>query len=222
MRIFLDTANVDEIRKGYASGCVSGVTTNPTIISREGKSFDECIKDIVSIDNETTLLMEVVAKDTQGMISEALKLAKLVKNAVVKIPMTPEGLAAVKELSARDISTCVTMVFSINQAIAASCAGAGYVAPFVGRLDDINSNGLELVKNIKKTFDIQKVETRIIAASLRTAQTVSDLFANGCDIVTMPGKILDSMLRHSLTEAGLAKFDEDWKRVPVLNKLEEC
>lgn len=215
MKIFLDTANIDEIRKAYESGCVSGVTTNPTIISREGKNFNDCIKDIISIDNEMILLMEVIAKDTQEMITEALKLSKLARNAVIKIPMTPEGLAAVKKLSEKGIKTCVTLVFSINQAIAASCAGADYVAPFVGRLDDINSSGLELVKNIKKAFDIQNVKTQIIAASLRSAQAVSDLFANGCDIVTMPGKILESMLKHPLTEAGLAKFDEDWKKVPV-------
>jgi len=216
MKIFLDTANAEEIRKAFGSGCVSGVTTNPTIISREGKPFDKCIKDILSISDDITILMEVTENDAGGMVSQALKLSGYARNSVIKVPMTYEGLAAVKLLSDKGIRTCVTLVFSVNQAIAAACAGADFVAPFIGRLDDINSSGTELVARIRRTFEKQDVNTQIIAASIRSAQTVAELFEAGCDIVTMPGKILDAMISHPLTKSGLEKFEEDWKKVPVI------
>lgn len=214
MQIFLDTANVEEIKKGVATGIMSGVTTNPTIISRENKTFELCIADIVAIDSNLTILVEVLSMHTEGMIDEARKLSRISDNIVVKIPMIPQGLASVKTLSQEEIKTAVTLVFSPNQAITAGCAGANYVAAFVGRLDDINADGVGLVRTIKKLFDAQKVETKIIAASLRTPQAVAELFSAGCGIVTMPGKILDAMFKHPLTDSGLEKFTADWKLVP--------
>ena len=214
MQIFLDTANIEEISKGIAGGCVSGVTTNPTIISRENKSLQKCISDISALDPDLTILVEAVSLETKDMIGEARQLSKLAKNIIVKIPMTPQGLAAVRILSEENIRTTVTLVFSCNQAIAASCAGADYVAPFVGRLDDINADGLNLIKSIKKIFAVQNVKTKIISASIRTPQSVAELFAAGSDIVTMPGNILQAMYKHPLTDAGLQKFAEDWRKVP--------
>lgn len=214
MNIYFDTANLDEIKKGISTGCVSGVTTNPSIISREGKSLSQCITDIANLDPELTILIEVVSENRKEIVDEARELVKLAPNVVIKLPMTTEGLATVRLLSKEGIRTAVTLVFSLNQAIAASAAGADFVAPFVGRLDDINADGLGLVKSIKKTFNEHNSKTRVIAASLRTPQSVSELFAAGCDIVTMPGNIFESMLKHPLTDAGLRKFAEDWKKVP--------
>ena len=214
MQIFLDTANAEEIKKGVATGVVAGVTTNPSLICRENKPFEKCVADILAIDPNLTILLEVAALDTEGMIEQARILSKKGDNIVVKIPMTEPGLAAVKVLSQEKIRTTVTLVFSPNQAIVASCAGAEFVAPFVGRLDDINADGIGLVRSIKELFETQKVKTKIIAASLRTPQAVADLFAAGCDIVTMPGKILHAMFNHPLTTSGLDKFMEDWKNVP--------
>ena len=215
MQIFLDTANTVEIEKGVASGCVHGVTTNPTIISREKKPLRECIADITAIDPDLTVLIEAVSADAPALVAEAAGLAALARNAVIKLPMTPNGLAAARVLSKEGIRTTVTLVFSLNQAIAASCAGANFVAPFVGRLDDINVDGIGLVRSIKQTFCAQQVDTKIIAASIRTPQSVGDLFAVGCDVVTMPYAVMEKMLLHPLTEAGLKKFDEDWKKVPA-------
>jgi len=215
MQIFLDTANVEEIKEGVATGVVRGVTTNPTIISRENKPFDQCIRDILAIDPTLTVLVEVLAANTEGMIEEARTFARTYGDTiVVKIPMTAPGLAAVNVLSQEKVPTAVTLVFSLNQAIAASCAGADYAAAFVGRLDDINADGVGLIRSIRRTFDAQRAATKILAASLRTPQAVSELFAAGCDVVTMPGKILSAMFNHPLTEAGLQKFHEDWQRVP--------
>ncbi|OHB59045.1 MAG: fructose-6-phosphate aldolase [Planctomycetes bacterium GWF2_42_9] len=215
MQIFLDTANIAEIKKSLATGVVSGVTTNPSIISRENKPFDTCIAEIIAVDPNLTVLLEVLAMDTQGMISEARKLNNISNNIVVKIPMTPEGLAAVKVLSQEGIKTTVTLVFSLNQAIAASCVGADYVAPFIGRLEDIDTDGTELVNTIKRTFETQKNKTKIIVASIRTPKAVSTLFSIGCDIITMPLNILEGMFKHPLTDAGLKKFNEDWQKVPA-------
>ncbi len=214
MNVFLDTANAEEIAKGVATGCVRGVTTNPTIISRENKSLEECIADIVAIDPELTVLIEAVSPGRDALVAEAMELAKLAENAVIKLPMNIDGLAAANVLSSENVRTTITLVFSLNQAIVASCAGANFVAPFVGRLDDINADGLALVRSMKQVFRDHAVETKIIAASLRTPQSVAELFAAGADVVTMPGTILEKMLHHPLTEAGLRKFDDDWKKVP--------
>ena len=215
MQIFLDTANAEEITSGVATGVVSGVTTNPTLISRENKPFMNCVEDIIAIDANLTILVEVIAADTKGMIAEARKLCEVGPNVVIKIPMTAQGLAAVRVLSLESIKTTVTLVFSVNQAIAAACAGANCVAPFVGRLDDVNADGVGLVAAIRDVFDVQDVETQVLAASIRTPQSVTDLFAAGCNIVTMPGKILRAMLSHPLTDSGLKKFMEDWEKVPT-------
>ena len=215
MKIFMDTANLSEIKKGIASGCVSGVTTNPSIISREGKPLKQCIKEIAAIDPKLKILIEAVSTQSAEMVREARELVELAPEVIIKLPMTSCGLAATNILAKEGISVAVTLVFSINQAITASCAGADYVAPFVGRLDDINSDGIRLVKSIKRVFEMQNADTQIIAASLRSPQTVSRLFEEGCDIVTMPGSVLEAMLKHPLTENGLKKFEEDWKKVPA-------
>ena len=214
MRIFLDTANVEQIEWALAAGCLSGVTTNPTIIAREQKSLSQCISDIVAIDPSLTLLIEAVSAQAQDLAAEARELTRLAPNAVIKLPMTYEGLAAIRILSPDGIRTAVTLVFSLNQAVAASCAGADYVAPFVGRLDDINADGVEVVRSIKEAFHAHGVSTQVIAASVRTPQRVGELFAAGADVVTMPASILRVMLKHPLTDAGLARFAEDWSKVP--------
>ena len=215
MKIFLDTANTEEIKTGVAAGCVSGITTNPTIISRENKSLKKCIEDIVNIDSKLTILIEAVSSEAGSMVKEARELTRLAPEVVIKLPMTIAGLSAARILSKEGVSTAITLVFSLNQAIAASCAGADYVAPFVGRMDDMNADGLALVRSIKETLTLQGAKTKVISASVRTPQSVSQLFSVGCDIVTVPGSILAAMFRHPLTEAGLKKFEEDWKKVPV-------
>ncbi|NJD04650.1 MAG: fructose-6-phosphate aldolase [Ruminiclostridium sp.] len=214
MQIFLDTANLQEISKGIEGGCISGVTTNPTIISKENKPLQKCIRDISALDPDLTILVEVVSLEAKDMINEARQLSRLANNIIVKIPMTSQGLASVRILSQENIRTAVTLVFSCNQAIAASCAGADYIAPFVGRLDDINADGLNLIKSIKKVFTIQNAGTKIISASIRTPQSVAELFISGSDIVTVPGNILQAMYKHPLTDSGLQKFSEDWCKVP--------
>lgn len=214
MKIFLDTANIEEIMRCIRTGSISGVTTNPSIISKENKSLFKCIDDIKKIDRDLTVLVEVVSADYTGMLEEAREFVRFGTDIIIKLPMTTDGLIATRILSKEGISVAVTLIFSLNQAIAASCAGADYVAPFVGRLDDINADGLSLVSAIKKTFSMQGSDTKIIAASIRTPQSVSALFLEGCDIVTMPGNIFETMLKHPLTDAGLKKFEEDWKKVP--------
>jgi transaldolase len=214
LEIFLDTAHVADIAQGVATGCIRGVTTNPTIISREGKPLRQCVTDIAAIDRELTILVEAVSASADALVEEAHRLSGLAPKIVVKLPMTPHGLAAARRLSQTGIRTTVTLVFSLTQAVAASCAGAEFIAPFVGRLDDMNVSGLDLVRSIKGTFHAQGVATKIIAASIRSCQTVAELFAAGCDVVTMPCAIFKKMLEHPLTEAGLMQFEKDWKTVP--------
>ena len=214
MKLFLDTANTEEIRRGVALGCVSGVTTNPSIIAREQKSFARCIADIIAIDPSLTILVEPVSESTDGLVEQARRLVGAAEDVVIKLPMTGYGLAACKVLSMEDIRVTMTLVFSLNQAILAGNAGAAFVAPFVGRLDDINADGPGVVRTIRNTFAVQGVSTKIIAASIRTPQAVAELFAAGCDIVTLPYGVLQSMIEHPLTEAGLSRFAEDWKTVP--------
>lgn len=214
MQIYLDTANVDDISKGVATGCIAGVTTNPTIISRENKPLRQCIADIVSIDPQLTILIEAVSAATGDMVSESRELVKMADNVIIKLPMTANGLAAAKVLSQEGIRTTVTLVFSVNQAIAASCAGANHVAPFIGRLDDIGADGLQLVRSIKQLFRSHEVNTKVISASVRSPQSVCELFAAGSDVVTMPYGVFEKLLKHPLTESGLKKFDEDWRKVP--------
>jgi len=209
MRIFLDTANVEDIVAAAATGVLAGVTTNPSLLAREGAPFEETISAIRAKVPGLTMLFEVVATDTAGMVAEARQLAKLSENVVVKIPMVREGIVAIKQLVDEGITTAATLVFSVNQAVLAACAGASYVAPFVGRLDDVGDSGLDLVRAMKQTLRAQHVDTQVLAASIRSPRTVSDLFAAGCDVVTMPPKVFDAMFNHPLTDKGLAKFLED-------------
>lgn len=209
MKFFLDTANVDQIREANEMGVISGVTTNPSLIAKEGRDFNEVIKDITSI-VDGPISGEVVAEDAKGMIDEGRKIAAIHKNMIVKIPMTAEGLKAVKVLSKEGVKTNVTLVFSANQALLAANAGATYVSPFLGRVDDISMDGMEIVRTIAEIFDIHGIGTKIIAASVRHPLHVIEAARAGADIATIPYKILMQMIKHPLTDQGLERFKADW------------
>ncbi len=211
MKLFIDTANVDEIRAANDLGVICGVTTNPTLIAKEGKVFEEVIKEITSI-VDGPISAEVVAVDAAGMIAEAKELSRIHENIVIKIPMTAEGLKAVNVLSEEGIRTNVTLIFSAAQALLAARAGASYVSPFVGRLDDISDNGIDLVNDIAQIFDIHDIPTEIIAASIRGPQDVTDAAKCGAHIATVPYKVILQMMKHPLTDIGIEKFMEDWKK----------
>ena len=211
MKIFIDTANVDEIRAAVELGVICGVTTNPSLIAREGKVFEEVIKEITTI-VDGPISAEVVAADANGMVAEAKELAKIHKNIVIKIPMTLEGLKATKQLSALGIKTNVTLIFSATQALLAARAGATYISPFVGRLDDISDSGIDLVADIAEIFAIHDIKTEIISASIRGPQDVTDSAKTGAHIATVPYKVIVQMSKHPLTDAGIAKFMEDWNK----------
>lgn len=213
MKFFLDTANTAEIKRINALGLVDGVTTNPTIISREGRDFEEVIKEICSI-VEGPVSAEVIGLTAEEMINEARVLAKWAPNVVVKIPMTEAGLEAVNTLSKEGIKTNVTLIFSVAQGLMAAKAGATYVSPFVGRLDDIGVDGLELIKNLKLTLANFNFETEIITASVRTIAHLEQAAMAGADIATIPGSLLPKLWKHPLTDNGIAQFLEDWKKVP--------
>lgn len=210
MKIFLDTANLDEIKEGASWGIVDGVTTNPSLIAKEGKDLKETIKAICEI-VDGPISSEVLSENPEDMIKEARELAKIHKNIVVKIPMTIEGLKAVKVLSAEGIHTNVTLIFSANQALLAAKAGATYVSPFLGRLDDIGIEGMELVRTIVEIFDIYGYDTQVIAASIRHPMHVIDAALAGSHIATIPMKVLKQMAAHPLTDNGIEKFNNDWK-----------
>lgn len=211
MRLFIDTANVDEIRAAAELGVICGVTTNPSLIAREGKDFEEVIKEITTI-VDGPISAEVVAPDADGMVAEAKELSKIHENIVIKIPMTIEGLKATKRLAALGIKTNVTLIFSVTQALLAARAGATYVSPFVGRLDDISDSGIDLVADIANMFSIHGIDTQIISASIRGPQDVSDSALAGAHIATIPYKVILQMSKHPLTDAGIAKFMEDWNK----------
>lgn len=211
MKLFIDTANVEEIREAAELGVICGVTTNPSLIAREGKVFEEVIKEITTI-VDGPISAEVVAPDANGMVAEAKELAKIHKNIVIKIPMTLEGLKATKQLSALGIKTNVTLIFSATQALLAARAGATYVSPFVGRLDDISDSGIDLVADIAEIFAIHDINTEIISASIRGPQDVTDSAKAGAHIATVPYKVIAQMSKHPLTDAGIAKFMEDWNK----------
>lgn len=214
MRFFIDTANVDEIRKANDMGIICGVTTNPTLIAKEGRDFNEVIKEITSIvDGPISGEVKATTTDAAGMIAEGREIAKIHKNMVVKIPMTGEGLKAVKVLSSEGIHTNVTLVFSANQAMLAARAGATYVSPFVGRLDDINMSGVDLIRTIATIFKNYNISTQIIAASIRNTTHCTDCALAGADIATVPYKVLEQMLHHPLTDSGIAKFAKDYEAV---------
>ena len=209
MKLFIDTANVEEIREAADLGVICGVTTNPSLIAREGKVFEEVIKEITTI-VDGPISAEVVAPDADGMVAEAKELVKIHNNIVIKIPMTLEGLKATKQLTALGIKTNVTLIFSATQALLAARAGATYVSPFVGRLDDISDSGIDLVADIAEIFAIHDIKTEIISASIRGPQDVTDSAKAGAHIATIPYKVIVQMSKHPLTEAGIAKFMADW------------
>jgi transaldolase len=213
MQLFLDTANVEEIRKAYALGVISGVTTNPSLIAREGRDFAEVVREITTI-VDGPISAEAVSLDAEGMIAEAEELAAIHPNIVVKIPMTAEGLKAVKALASRGIKTNVTLVFSANQALLAALAGATYVSPFAGRLDDVGHDGMELIQEIMAIYSNYDFPTKVIAASIRHPVHVILAARAGADIATVPYKVLMQMLKHPLTDAGIEKFLADWAKVP--------
>ena len=214
MKIFIDTANTQEIRRANDMGVICGVTTNPSLIAKEGRNFKEVVKEITEI-VDGPISAEVVSLDTEGMVREAIELYEDIgcKNLVIKIPMTEAGLCAVKKLSALGIRTNVTLIFSAAQALLAAKAGASYVSPFVGRLDDVGAVGETLVADIAEIFKIQNIETEIIAASTRNPIHIIDAAKAGADIATIPFKVIEQMLKHPLTDAGIERFLKDWETV---------
>lgn len=216
MKLFIDTANVEEIRKANDLGVICGVTTNPSLIAREGRVFKDVVTEITTI-VDGPISAEVVSLEHEKMVEEALELAAIHKNIVIKIPMIEEGLKAVKILSAKGIKTNVTLIFSASQAILAAKAGATYVSPFVGRLNDISSRGNELVETIHNMFEKHGITTEIIAASIRSPEDVVDAALAGADIATIPYKIIVQMTKHPLTDAGIERFLKDWESVPKNN-----
>ncbi|MDF2672361.1 MAG: transaldolase [Clostridiales bacterium] len=213
MKIFIDTANVEEIREAESWGILSGVTTNPSLIAREGRDFVEVVGEITSI-VDGPISAEVISLEHEGMIREAKELVKIHKNIVVKIPMTIEGLKAVNVLSKKNIKTNVTLIFSAGQALLAAKAGATYVSPFVGRLDDVGTDGMTLVEEIARIFDNYGIETEIIAASIRHPIHVIQAALAGAHIATIPFKILEQLTKHPQTDLGIEKFLKDWEKVP--------
>ena len=212
MKIFIDTANVEEIKAANDLGVVCGVTTNPSLIAKEGRVFEEVVREITSI-VDGPISAEVISLESEKMVSEAKELAKIHKNIVIKIPMTAEGLKAVKQLSALGIKTNVTLIFSPAQALLAARAGATYVSPFLGRLDDISQPGIDLVSDIAEIFNIHGIETEIIAASVRNPIHVTDCALAGADIATVPYAVLEQMTKHPLTAQGIEKFQADYRAV---------
>ncbi len=214
MKFFIDTANVDDIRKANDMGVICGVTTNPSLIAKEGRDFTEVIKEITSIvDGPISGEVKATTVDAEGMIAEGREIAKIHPNMIVKIPMTVEGLKAVKVLSAEGIKTNVTLIFSANQALLAARAGATYVSPFLGRLDDISSPGIELIEHIVQIFGNYDIDTEIIAASIRNTVHVTECALAGADIATVPYGVIEQMTKHPLTDQGIEKFQKDYKAV---------
>ncbi|EAG5665982.1 fructose-6-phosphate aldolase [Listeria monocytogenes] len=210
MRFFIDTANVEEIKKANRMGFISGVTTNPSLVAKEGRDFNEVIQEITSI-VDGPISGEVVSLEADEMIAEGRVIAKIHPNMVVKIPMTGEGLAAVKVLTEEGIKTNVTLVFSATQALLAARAGATYVSPFLGRLDDIGDDGLVLIRDIADIFEIHGIPTETISASVRHPIHVIECAKAGADIATVPFKVFEQMLKHPLTDSGIDKFLADWE-----------
>ena len=212
MKLFIDTANIDEIREVNNWGVISGVTTNPSLIAKEGRDFKQVIEEIASI-VDGPISAEVISLESEGMIEEARELAKIHPNIVIKIPMTREGLKAVNILSKENINTNVTLIFSANQALLAARAGATFVSPFVGRLDDIGNEGINIIEDIADIFYIYGIDTEIIAASIRHPIHVIQAAKSGADIATIPYKIFEQMLFHPLTDIGIEKFLKDWRKL---------
>lgn len=214
MKFFIDTAKVEDIKKANDMGVICGVTTNPSLIAKEGRDFNEVIAEIASIvDGPISGEVKATTTDAEGMIKEGREIAAIHKNMVVKIPMTVEGLKAVKVLAAEGIKTNVTLIFSANQALLAAKAGASYVSPFLGRLDDISQPGIDLVQTIADIFAVHGIETEIIAASVRNPIHVTDCALAGADIATVPYSVIEQMTKHPLTDQGIEKFQKDYEAV---------
>ena len=212
MKFFIDTANIDEIREASEMGVICGVTTNPSLIAKEGRDFAEAIKEIVQVvDGPVSGEVKATTTDAEGMIAEGRQIAGIHPNMVVKIPMTSEGLKAVKVLSAEGIKTNVTLIFTAAQALLAANAGATYVSPFIGRLDDISEDGMEPVRTIADIFSLYDISTEIIAASVRSPGHVTQAALAGADIATVPYKVIIQMLKHPLTDQGIEKFRKDYE-----------
>ncbi len=213
MKIFIDTANIEDIKKANAWGIVDGVTTNPSLIAKEGRDFKEVVTEICSI-VDGPISAEVISEDSEGMLTEARDLVKIHENIVIKIPMTSEGIKAVKVLTAEEIDTNVTLVFSANQALLAAKAGASYVSPFVGRLDDQGEEGMVLIQEIMDIFDAYGYETEVIVASVRSPLHVKQSALIGAHIATIPYGVIEKMFKHTQTDKGLKAFLADWEKVP--------
>lgn len=210
MRFFIDTANIEEIKEANELGVICGVTTNPSLIAKEGRDFIEVVKEISTI-VDGPISAEVISLDHKGMVEEADKLSKIHKNIVIKLPMTLEGLKATKILSQKGIKTNVTLIFSATQALLAARAGATYVSPFVGRLDDIGQDGLSLIEEIVDIFNVNAIETEIIVASVRNPIHVAQAARMGADIATVPYKVITQMTKHPLTDKEIENFLKDWE-----------
>lgn len=213
MKLFIDTANIEEIKEINDWGVICGVTTNPSLIAKEGRDFKEVIKEITTI-LDGPISAEVISLEKEGMIEEARELAEIHPNIIIKIPMTSEGLRAVKVLNEEGIKTNVTLVFSSSQALLAARAGATYVSPFIGRMDDIGNEGIDIIEDIVEIYNIHKIDTEIIAASIRHPMHVLDAAKQGSHIATIPYNVFLQMVEHPMTDIGLENFLKDWEEVP--------
>jgi len=213
MKIFIDTANIKEIKEAVSLGVIDGVTTNPTLIAKEARPANELLREICSVVSGP-VSAEVISLDPEGMVKEARELNRIARNIVVKIPLTKEGIKAVRVLSPEGIKTNVTLCFSANQALLVAKAGGDYVSPFIGRLDDISQSGMELIRNIKTIYNNYGFKTRIIVASVRNPVHVLDAALIGADIATIPFKVIEQLIKHPLTDIGIQRFIEDYRKIP--------
>ena len=212
MKIFIDTANIDEIREAESYGILAGVTTNPSLVAKENGDFKKIITEITNI-VDGPISAEVLSLEADKMVEEGIELAKIHKNVVIKLPTTFEGLKACKRFKELGIKTNLTLIFTLNQALLAARAGATYVSPFIGRLEDTGVSGIELIKNIRDTFDKHRITTEIIGASIRNPFHVEEIAKAGAHIGTLPFKVIESMIKHPLTDAGIQKFLADWEKI---------
>ena len=214
MKIFLDTSDVNIIRKYYETGLIDGVTTNPTLMKQSGRNPVDVISEISSLFNsDASISAEVVADSAKDMVIQSEQYHSINKNVTIKVPCTYEGLKACKKLSDRGIKVNVTLIFSLNQSILAAKAGATYISPFIGRCEDNNINGIDLISSIRKVFNLNNISTKILAASIRNINHMNESFEAGADIVTLPPKVFEEIYKHSLTDQGLEQFDKDWKEL---------
>jgi len=214
MKIFIDTANIKEIKEALSLGVIDGVTTNPSLISKEGRPATDLLKEICSL-VEGPVSAEAISLDTDGMLKEARQLSRIAKNIVVKIPLVKEGLAAVRVLSTEGIKTNVTLCFSPSQALLVAKSGADYISPFIGRLDDSSEVGMDLIRHIKSIYNNYGFKTQVIVASIRNPLHVVDAALIGADIVTVPFAVIEQLIKHPLTDIGIQRFLEDYKKIPI-------